>query len=698
MKGVTSFLHSLQFRLIAIVVSIFIASNVFLSITAINIAKSSMTDTIHQLLNAVTDSAAGKIKGETEKQFRMLSALAEADFIRDETIPLIKKCQQLTKIAKVSTDYENLGFYDLNGNSYTAAGQAIQLQRAYIDAAKQGQIYVADPAVNPVTNILFQIYAVPVFDEFKKPIGCLTANVYGEKLSEKIEQVTFGTSDSHLQVISRVTGHTIASTVFENVSSFQNVADDADEGIKPILQKLMSGEIGSERFVNPANNMNMLAAYRPIPGTDWSILGVCGYEDFFHEITRLIRIISAISIIMIIIAFVSVGSTMSISLKPLNKVKNAISDVASGDADLTKRISNKGKDEVSAVVNGFNTFMDKLHEIISQLKLSKEKLSTAGDDLAASTEDTGTSITQILSNIESVHQQINSQSASVHETAGAVNEIASNIESLERMIETQTSGVAEASAAVEQMIGNIRSVNNSMTKMSNSFEELSKSAQTGSQLQMDANERIEQIKVLSETLQEANQAIAAIAEQTNLLAMNAAIEAAHAGEAGKGFSVVADEIRKLSETSGVQSKTIGEQLTNIQNAITSVVSASEQSNLAFQDVTFRIKETDQIVRQIQAAMEEQNEGSQQISAALHTMNDSSLEVHNAGQEMMEGNKAILEEVKILQDATVVMQDSMKEMSAGATKINETGEALRGIAEQMNSAINEIGKQIDQFHT
>jgi methyl-accepting chemotaxis protein len=66
--------------------------------------------------------------------------------------------------------------------------------------------------------------------------------------------------------------------------------------------------------------------------------------------------------------------------------------------------------------------------------------------------------------------------------------------------------------------------------------------------------------------------------------------------------------------------------------------------------------------------------------------------------MMEGNKAILEEVKILQDATVVMQDSMKEMSAGATKINETGEALRGIAEQMNSAINEIGKQIDQFHT
>jgi methyl-accepting chemotaxis protein len=97
-------------------------------------------------------------------------------------------------------------------------------------------------------------------------------------------------------------------------------------------------------------------------------------------------------------------------------------------------------------------------------------------------------------------------------------------------------------------------------------------------------------------------------------------------------------------------------------------------------------------------MEEQNEGSQQINAVLHTMNDSSLEVRNAGQEMMAGNRAILEEVKNLQDVTGLIQDSMKEMSVGATKINETGEALRGISEQMKLAIDEIGSQIDKFRT
>ena len=692
------FIHSLEFRLISIVLSIFIVSNVGLTFTAIRTSTTSINENVDKLLNAVTDSAAGKVKGESEKHFRALNSLARTDFVRDSEMPLWDKCQQLTRISKASDEYENIAFYDLDGNSYTAAGMHVQLDRDYITAAKAGQSSLADPSINSVTNELFQVYAVPVYGTDDKIIGCLSANVYGNVLSKRIEQVSFGTFDSHVQVINRKTGHTVASTTFDDVLNFQSVEGDAGDEIKPILQKVLAGETGSDVFVNPANNTQMIAAYRPVPNSDWAVLGVCGYSDFYGGLTRMETITGILSLVLLGVTFVAVGATVNIGLKPLKKVRSAISNVASGDADLTRRIDAKGKDEVAAVVVGFNTFMDKLHVIISQVKSSKEKLGVAGSDLSASTDDTANSISQILSNIENVHNQITNQSNSVHETAGAVNEIASNIESLERMIEKQNSGVGEASAAVEQMIGNIGSVNNSVSKMSEAFEDLTESAKSGIEVQRDVNDKIERIKTLSETLQEANSAIAAIAEQTNLLAMNAAIEAAHAGEAGKGFSVVADEIRKLSETSGEQSRTIGEQLMNIRNSIDSVVSASEKSNGAFQSVASKISETEQIVRQIQSAMEEQNEGSQQISAALSTMNDSSLEVHNAGQEMMAGNRAILDEVKNLQDVTGLIQDSMKEMNYGATKIHETGVALRGISEQMKVAIDEIGAQIDKFRT
>ena len=691
----SKFLTSLQFRLIIIVISIFIISNIVIVSVAMNLSQKSTTQSVDALLDTVVESAAAQIKAEEEKNFRMLNAIAKSDFLKDPNLSHLEKCQQLTRISKVSSDYENIGFYDLEGNSYTAAGQPINLKRNYIDNAKVGKTTITDPAINPVANVLFQIYAAPVYDNNNNVLGCLTLNIYGNVLSDRIKEIVFGNSDSHIQVISRISGHTIASNVFEQVTSFQDANEDADEAVKPVLQRVMKGERGVQTFITP-DGVKMIAAFCPVPETDWSVFGCCEYKDFYSDIDRMSGVVGLFSGIMIIVAIIAVGASMAISLKPLVKVKDAIEDVASGEADLTKRLDKRGNDEITDVVDGFNKFMEKLHTIIGQIKESKEKLGSAGLSLNDSTQDTSSSITQIISNIESVHGQISNQADSVHETAGAVNEIASNIESLEKMIEKQSSCVSEASAAVEEMIGNISSVNQSVEKMSESFDNLNVDARNGQQVQMSVNEKIEQIKVQSEILQEANQAISAIAEQTNLLAMNAAIEAAHAGEAGKGFSVVADEIRKLSETSTQQSKTIGDQLSEIQRSINDVVIASEQSSAAFTSVSSKIRDTDDLVRQIRAAMEEQNEGSKQISNVLHVMNDSSLEVKTASQEMSEGNKAILSEVRKLQDATGIMEESMREMSVGAKKINETGEALRGIAAEMQDSIGEIGGQIDQF--
>ncbi|MBB5226831.1 methyl-accepting chemotaxis protein [Treponema ruminis] len=681
--------------ILAMLALIFLTASAIASFSYLQ-SKYELTKAVEAGNEALAKTVSSRIETIHGREFKMLETIANTSIFQDPEVDLHDKWLLANSTVKDHNKYLGMGCYDEKGVGYGTHGNYTDMhEREYLRLSMQGQQALMDPNWSKSNGHLSTFYAVPFTDTNGRQIGEVTAVVDASSLCTTLSHITVGKSSTPF-VISRKSGKYVAHADQKLVENEVVVADSAPQGFKEVLQKILSGDAGAGVYYDEIAKEKMAVAYQPIQGCEWSAVCVAPYNDFYSGITILLRAMILIAIISLVVAGAVTFFIVYFSIKPLKTVSDAINGIASGDADLTRRLKASANDEIGDVVKGFNKFSEKLQTIIGDVKNSKDDLIVAGDDMSYASQDTASSITEIIANIESMHKQIENQKSSVDQTAGAVNEIASNIESLERMIESQSSGVTEASAAVEEMIGNISSVNASMDKMATSFGELRMNSQAGFSKQKVVNERVKEIETQSAMLQEANVAIAAIASQTNLLAMNAAIEAAHAGEAGKGFAVVADEIRKLSETSTAQSKTIGDQLNNIKNSINDVVVASTEASTAFDSVSQKLEETDALVMQIKAAMEEQNEGSKQIIDALHNMNDSTVEVRNASSEMEEGNKMILDEVRHLQNATTVMNQSMEEMSIGARKINETGATLNTISGKVKESIIQIGTQVDQF--
>lgn len=422
--------------------------------------------------------------------------------------------------------------------------------------------------------------------------------------------------------------------------------------------------------------------------------------DSIETISRSISvgvIILVVLTLILLIAVIMIFVGMFI-MKQLNNTVKAFGELNgnSGISDLTQRIKVKRNDEIGAMGNEINTFIESQQKLLCQVKAASTNLEEIGQSLASSSQESASAISEIMANISTVNKSVENQTVALSEVRQQLDVNLQGAEDLKNFVEQQSASIVQSSAEIEEMIGNITSVTNNVNQMSAEYRLLMRVTEDEKERQNKVAAQITDMAQKSQHLSDANNVISQISSQTNLLAMNAAIEAAHAGEAGKGFSVVADEIRKLAENSAKQSKAIKSELSQITKVIEEVVSNSSLSVKGFDTIMEKVASTEVLVQQITQAMAEQQSASQEVLVALKHINDTSANVQATSKKMTDGIESVDSAAKNLNMIADQVAGSMDEMSAGATQINSSAQKVFEIAIDTRENINSLKSVVNKF--
>jgi methyl-accepting chemotaxis protein len=260
--------------------------------------------------------------------------------------------------------------------------------------------------------------------------------------------------------------------------------------------------------------------------------------------------------------------------RPLRALTAQLSDLASGEGDLTKRIVAKSRDEVGELARWSNMFVAKLHDIVGQVR-------QAADSVAAAASHLSSGATELKSGTQA-------QAASLEETAATLEEISVTVK-----------GSAEHARQANDLALSARSI-----------------AENGSQVVMAAVESMSEIRHASTRIADIITVIDEIAFQTNLLALNAAVEAARAGEQGRGFAVVAAEVRSLAQRSAAAAREITALIQDSVRKTEKGVDLARRSRQTLDEIMNSTKHVADIISEMAVASREQSQGVDQVNEAV----------------------------------------------------------------------------------
>jgi methyl-accepting chemotaxis protein len=274
---------------------------------------------------------------------------------------------------------------------------------------------------------------------------------------------------------------------------------------------------------------------------------------------------------------VDINRLMQTSETSLNDVVRVLGALSRGD--LTEKITNDYAGTFGQLKNDSNTTVEKLTDIISQIKDATDSINTASKEIAAGNND--------------LSHRTEQQAASLQQTAASMAELTSTVQHNSASAQQANRLAADASDIAGRGVDVVSQVVMTMNEINDSSHKIG-----------------DIISVIDD-----------IAFQTNILALNAAVEAARAGEQGRGFAVVAVEVRNLAQRAATAAGEIKNLINDSVNKVAGGSKLVAQAGQTMEEIVGSIHGVTDIMSEITAASSEQSSGIEQVNQAIAQMDD-----------------------------------------------------------------------------
>jgi methyl-accepting chemotaxis protein len=261
----------------------------------------------------------------------------------------------------------------------------------------------------------------------------------------------------------------------------------------------------------------------------------------------------------------------------IDETVRALGLIAKGD--LTQKIITEYSGSFGEIKDNANTTIDKLTEIVGQIKEATDAINTAAKEIATGNSDLSQRTEEQASNLEET-------ASSMEELTSTVKQNAENAKQANQLAVGARDVAVKGGDVVGKVVTTMASINESSKKI---------------------------VDIIS--------VIEGIAFQTNILALNAAVEAARAGEQGRGFAVVAGEVRTLAQRSAAAAKEIKGLIGDSVEKVEDGTKLVDQAGKTMEEIVSSVKRVTDIMSEISAASMEQSAGIDQVNKAITQMDE-----------------------------------------------------------------------------